>query len=109
MIKTHRPLMVAVVEPFINVDRGVGIRDQLGFDEFVANDEDTAKIWIFSKNTAQMEVLSSHPQALMVRTFDSKVGSKMVFTIVYARCDGGERRLLWEHLFSIMQMELNVP
>ena len=52
IIKTHRLLMVAVVEPFINVDRGVGIRDQLGFDEFVANDEDTAKIWIFSKNIA---------------------------------------------------------
>ena len=71
----------------------------MGFDNFVANDEDTAKIWIFSKILAQLEVLSSHPQALTVRIFDSEVGSKMVFTIVYASCDGGERRLLWEHLF----------
>ena len=70
MIKTHHPLMIAIVEPFINVDRGVGIRDQMGFDDFVANDEDTAKIWIFSKNSAQLEVLSSHPQALTVRTFE---------------------------------------
>ena len=51
MIKMHHPLIVAVVESFINVDRGVGIRDQLGFDEFIANDEDTTKIWIFSKYT----------------------------------------------------------
>ena len=109
MINTHRPLLVAIVEPFVNADRGASIRDQLGFDEFVANDEESSKIWVFSKNTAQMEVISIDSQALTVRVFDSEVGSKMAFTIVYASCDGGERRLLWEHLFSIMQMELNVP
>ena len=56
-----------------------------------------------------MEVISTNSQALTVRFLDSDMGRKMAFTIVYASCDGGERRLLWEHLFSIMQMELNVP
>ena len=51
MVNLYGPSLVAVLEPFINGERGSDIMSSLGFDYFVANSDGNAKIWIFSKSS----------------------------------------------------------
>lgn len=101
--------MVAVLEPMIEVERAKDLKGILGFDSFVANEDDMAKIWVFSWTSLQLEIIDTFEQALTVSVFDNDVGGRVCVTFVYASCDGVERQCLWEYLVFVHQMNLNLP
>ena len=64
---------------------------------------------MFGKASIQMEVVNIFDQALTVSHFDNDIGSMVYVTIIYASCDGVQRRSLWENLFSLAEMDFQCP
>ena len=79
--KIHRSVMVAVLEPLAAMDRGESLKVCLEFDSFLANDEDTTKIWLFSCASANVEIVLKNSQAMTLAFFDMAIGSKMWMTL----------------------------
>ena len=109
LVNVHKPHMVAVLEPMVDVNQGEDLKRSLGFDKFYTNNSGLAKIWVFGKASVQMEAVNVFNQALTVSLFDSDIGSMVYVTLVYASCDGVQRRSLWENLFSLAEMDYQCP
>ena len=57
LVILHRPYMLAVLEPMVDVSQSDDIMREMGFDKFYANNGCVAKIWVFRKASNQMEVV----------------------------------------------------
>ena len=49
LVNIHKPYMLVVLEPMIDVSQSEDIMREMGFDKFYANNEGVAKIWVFGR------------------------------------------------------------
>ncbi|KAF5480776.1 hypothetical protein F2P56_001492, partial [Juglans regia] len=98
LVSKFKPQLVAVLEPFQNVDKAIRLQHYLQFDSFSSNVDVGGKIWIFWANSLDIQVVRSNMQFVSLRVTSGSV--QFLLNIIYAKCSMYERKIMWEDLSS---------
>lgn len=97
LIKEHSPIVLSIIEPFIDRSNILSCCQCLGFDEACCNDN--GKFRSFEKRSAKFSVISQTDQ-LMHTKLGGFGDTKIHLTFVYAKCSYFLCRLLWQDLIT---------
>lgn len=100
--KFHHLNFVGILEPFIALD-DVYMTRRLGFESAIANC--SGKIWFLHDNKIDCNVLMDRDQFLHLKLSLHIFPSDLFVTVVYAKCNSGERRILWESLLNVKPVD----
>ncbi|KAG5594870.1 hypothetical protein H5410_036102 [Solanum commersonii] len=95
------------MEPFQNINNIQRFKRRLGME--YANYNCNGKIWVFIKDHIQVEVLADSDQMLTMRLLFLDINQSLIVSIVYAKCDTGERVQLWNDMYCISNDIHNSP
>ncbi|XP_042969044.1 uncharacterized protein LOC122301721 [Carya illinoinensis] len=92
----YRPSVVAVLEPFLSVNKCSHWARWLRLPNFYNNVEEGGKVWLFWANGIEFQLHSVMAQALS--GWFSLGNSRVLATFIYASCFQDQRRVLWNYL-----------
>lgn len=64
------------------------------------------KIWVFHDGSYEIEVLEDKEQYLHCQITSLQLKTPILWTVVYAKCNGKERRILWNDMRRISTNQL---
>ncbi|OIT35225.1 hypothetical protein A4A49_55909, partial [Nicotiana attenuata] len=99
IIRLQNLSFIAISEPFHKVDHLDKFISMLGYDNAHANIN--SQIWIFWNNDLNCNVVEESDQ--QVTCIIEWMGTNILVTSVYAKCDVGLREHLWNNLRDISQ------
>ncbi|MQL97989.1 hypothetical protein Taro_030692 [Colocasia esculenta] len=106
MVKRYSVDFVAIAEPMVSFDRAVKLSRFIKMEDLAGNLGVDSKIWVFWWNLSMHVVSSSDQQISFILEKDNSVN--MMVTLVYASCEAGTRRLLFDELIQLSN-SVNVP
>ncbi|KAL9684647.1 hypothetical protein QQ045_022088 [Rhodiola kirilowii] len=105
---SHKPSIVAILEPKISNDRLAVLCKDLGFDHFLHGEETNNHIWLIWKDGMELDNASWSSQQVTIRVRYRSSNETACFSFVYADCDDKVRRTLWEDLIDSSEA-MSVP
>lgn len=99
IINNHRPLVVALLESFLAINKNKWWAHFLHLPNFCHNIDVRGKVWLFWADSITFHLVSATTQALT--GWFSYEGSRFLSTFVYATCFQLQRRALWKDLCYI--------
>jgi len=97
--KAHKFNFIALMEPFQNASVINKYRRRLGMP--FAKSNFNGKIWIFVKEGYQVDINLDAEQHITIKVQDTILNKDFFVTLVYAKCDGVQRRALWEDIYQL--------
>ncbi|XP_060178061.1 uncharacterized protein LOC132607994 [Lycium barbarum] len=88
-----------LMEPLQQAYKLDSYRRRLGLETALCNV--SGKIWAFVDAEYEINVLVDSVQQMTLKLSNSNNSTKMIVTLVYAKCDRIERRELWESLYHL--------
>ncbi|XP_059277512.1 uncharacterized protein LOC132031533 [Lycium ferocissimum] len=64
----------------------------------------SGKIWLFLSEDVQGSVEIDNEQQITLKLFHQSLNCNIVLTVVYASCDAGERRVLWDSINQVSNL-----
>ncbi|KAK2635470.1 hypothetical protein Ddye_030262 [Dipteronia dyeriana] len=98
-MKDHNVSVLAVSEPFQDVDQIRRWELCLHFPNISSNVEERGKVWVFWKDNIQLDIVGSSNQCLTVLL--SEDSGLLLTTFIYAKCSQIDRRELYEKIYGI--------
>lgn len=95
LIALHRVLCFAILEPRVSKDKILDYQRKLNCHGAISNEAST--IWFFWKEGINCNIISNKNQHITIN-ITMAGGMSIYLTCVYASCDGGIRRELWQDL-----------
>ena len=96
LISKWRPKIVALLEHFQNIDVAKRLGRGLRFDNFISNEAEGGKIWIFGDSIIEARLVRMGRQFISLKVGEG--AEIFLLTIIYAKCTMVERRSLWDAL-----------
>ncbi|XP_059288673.1 uncharacterized protein LOC132042062 [Lycium ferocissimum] len=100
MLHKHRKfVLISLLEPFQqsrHIDR---YKRRLGMN--LANHNCNGKIWFFVTDGIEVDVLMDTDQQVTIKMLFQDSGKCMILNIVYAKCDAGERMVMWDNTYQL--------
>ncbi|XP_060185367.1 uncharacterized protein LOC132614835 [Lycium barbarum] len=96
LIKIHKVDFVAILEPFLNMNKIEKYMKYFGFQHNLSNLN--GQIWLFWAGNYNTSVIDNTDQQITIKMHSSNTGKDIFFTAVYAKCTALERKDLWEDL-----------
>lgn len=96
-IRLENPPFIVISEPFHNSEHMDNFRKKLGFTKAYSNCN--SQIWIFWQDLIDCSVVYESDQHITC-TIDW-MGTNILVTSVYAKCDEGMREELWDNLKDV--------
>lgn len=100
MIRTHKPVMIVILEPKQHARKIGDFARKIGFEEYFHGDPINTHIWIFWRRYIDLTDFTITSQSI---SFNVHRPGKIVikFTTVYAKCNRVDRLALWKELRDI--------
>ncbi|KAJ6719965.1 RETROTRANSPOSON UNCLASSIFIED-LIKE PROTEIN [Salix purpurea] len=102
LIKMHRPKIITIIEPMVDLDRIAFFTRTLGFANSMANCAN--KIWIFWVEDLTVNSFKDHNQCLTVSINTPWLPKPFFISFVYAKNLRSERRILWDELCEVASL-----
>ena len=106
LVKIKKALLVCLLEPLNNPDKMERLARSICLPNYYFNSLAPRKMWLMWNDDVEIVVINEHSQALIVDV-SVRGAASVRCSFVYAACDIGLRKQLWEHLISLSS--LNVP
>ncbi|XP_060182996.1 uncharacterized protein LOC132612944 [Lycium barbarum] len=94
--RRNRYSIIGLMEPFEDAEQVEIFRRKLGMETTFVNI--SGKIWLFLSEDVQGSVEIDNEQLITLKLFHQILNCNIVLTVVYASCDVGERRMLWDSI-----------
>ena len=92
LIKKFRPNIIALAEPFLMEEKIPRLLGRLRCECFITNEAQGGKIWLLWNSTVSVHWLAASNQFVSVKVEEN--GQMFVLTVVYAKCNQLERKIL---------------
>lgn len=102
LIKMHRPKIITIIEPMVDLDRIAFFTRTLGFANSMANCAN--KIWIFWVEDLTVNLFKDHSQCLTVSINTPWLPKSFFISFVYAKNLRSERRILLDELCEVASL-----
>ncbi|XP_042954594.1 uncharacterized protein LOC122291007 [Carya illinoinensis] len=96
LISKWRPKIVALLEHFQNIDVAKRLGRGLRFDNFISNEAEGGKIWIFGDSIIEARLVRMGRQFISLKVGEG--AEIFLLTIIYAKFTMVEPRSLWDAL-----------
>ncbi|KAG6483859.1 hypothetical protein ZIOFF_060645 [Zingiber officinale] len=93
---------MGILEPFIELDEAL-ITRRLGFESAISNC--SSKIWFLHDANIACVILVDHEHVLHLKIRSQLLLCSIFISVVYAKCNSGERRILWERLMDVKSID----
>ncbi|KAF9681426.1 hypothetical protein SADUNF_Sadunf05G0000200 [Salix dunnii] len=99
LIKMHRPKIIEIIEPMVELDRIAFFTRTLGFANSMSNCAN--KIWVFWVEDLTVNLFKDHNQCITVSVNTPWLSQSFFISFVYAKNLRSERKILWDKLSEI--------
>ncbi|XP_059285202.1 uncharacterized protein LOC132038567 [Lycium ferocissimum] len=100
--RRNRYSIIGLMEPFEDAEQVERFRRKLGMETTFVNI--SGKIWLFLSEDVQGSVEIDNEQQITLKLFHQSLNCNIVLTVVYASCDAGERRMLWDSISQVSNL-----
>ncbi|XP_060182193.1 uncharacterized protein LOC132611846 [Lycium barbarum] len=94
--------IIGLMEPFEDAEHIERFRRKLGMETTFVNI--SGKIWLFLSEDVQGSVEIDNEHHITLKLFHQSLNCNIVLTVVYASCDAGERRVLWDSINQVSNL-----
>ena len=98
LVGRYKPKIVALLEPFQNLEGARKLARSLNFDMVISNEVEGGKIWLLWDSMYKVQVDKLGMQYISVVVENG--ADKILIHVIYAKCSWVERRYLWQELNS---------
>ncbi|XP_041001625.1 uncharacterized protein LOC121247323 [Juglans microcarpa x Juglans regia] len=98
LVGRYKPKIVALLEPFQNLEGARKLARSLKFDMVISNEVEGGKIWLLWDSIYKVQVDKLGMQFISVVVENG--ADKILIHVIYAKCSWVERRYLWQELSS---------
>ncbi|XP_059295379.1 uncharacterized protein LOC132048699 [Lycium ferocissimum] len=99
IIHIHKIKIVAILEPFVSINKIDAYMRYLGFQYSLNNLN--GKIWFFWNSNYRTSIISNTDQQITIKMSHSVSGKHLFITTIYAKCTAAERKDLWISLENV--------
>lgn len=95
--------VLVILEPMVKLD-SYSYRSKFRMEKVISNVSN--KIWIFSDENYDVEVIQDGIQYLYIKVTSNQHSTPLMVIVVYAKCNRRERKSLWETLCRLSNQSL---